>query len=151
MYVILYNIKKSLNYLQGAKKPKNYFPIAAKFKYEILQIDLVDMSDISSTNENYKYLLACVDVFSRLAFVIPMKNKQTSTIIEAAKEVFDLTEPDIINADNGSEFTSKDFQKLLKDRGIDINYVDVGDHHKLGIVDRFVRTLREKINIYGYA
>ena len=130
------------------KKPKNYFPIAAKFKYEILQIDLVDMSDISSTNENYKYLLACVDVFSRLAFVIPMKNKQTSTIIEAAKEVFDLTEPDIINADNGSEFTSKDFQKLLKDRGIDINYVDVGDHHKLGIVDRFVRTLREKINKY---
>ena len=37
---------------------------------------------------------------------------------------------------------------MSRERGILINYVDVGDHHKMGIVDRFVRTLREKINQY---
>ena len=42
---------------------KNYFPIYAKYKFEVLQIDLCDMSDISSANENYKYLLVAVDVF----------------------------------------------------------------------------------------
>ena len=54
----------------------------------------------------------------------------------------------MINCDNGSEFTSREFNRLVKYRGIDVRYVDVGDHHKLGIVDRFVRTLREKINKY---
>ena len=131
------------------KRIKNYFPIAAKFKYEILQIDLVDMSDISSSNENYKFLLVCVDVFSRLAFVVPMKNKQTSTIIEAIEEVLNITQPDIINCDLGSEFKSREFKNMVEQQGITLNYVDVKEHHKLGIVDRFVRTLREKINKYG--
>jgi len=127
---------------------KNYFPIYAKHKFEILQIDLCDMSDISSANENYKYLLVAVDVFSRLAFVVPMKNKSTSTIIESMSEILDVTEPSMLNADKGSEWISKEFKNLLRERGITINYVDVGDHHKLGIVDRFIRTLREKINKY---
>ena len=130
------------------KYVKNYFPIYAKHKYEILQIDLVDMSDISSVNENYKYLLVAVDVFSRLAFVVPLKNKTSPTIVESMTEVLEVTEPTMINSDNGSEWINKDFKKLLRERGISINYVEVGDHHKMGIVDRFVRTLREKINKY---
>ena len=32
------------------KPPKNFFPISAKFKFESLQIDLVDMSDIAKAN-----------------------------------------------------------------------------------------------------
>ena len=37
------------------KKPvriKNHFPIVAKYKNEIYQVDLADMSDIASTNSN---------------------------------------------------------------------------------------------------
>ena len=130
------------------KRPKHFFPIVAKYKYEILQIDLVDMSDIATANRNYKYLLVAVDVFSRLAFVVPMKNKKEETITKSMKEIVDLTEPTIINCDLGSEFISEAFNKLLKNRGTTINYVNVGDHHKLAIVDRFVRTIREKINKY---
>ena len=130
------------------KRIKHYFPIFAKHKYEILQMDLVDMSDISTANKNYKYLLIAIDVFSRLAFVVPMKNKFTSTIIESTKDILNVTKPTIINVDQGSEFISHEFKKLIKDRDIEINYVDVGDHHKLGIVDRLVRTIREKINKY---
>ena len=37
---------------------------------------------------------------------------------------------------------------MIKERGIAIQFIDVGDHKRLGIVDRFVRTLREKINKY---
>ena len=136
---------------QVFKKPKqikHYFPIVAKHKYEILQIDLVDMSDISSANEKYKFLMVAVDVFSRLAFAVPMKNKISHTIVESMTEILDETEPIMINSDNGSEWINKDFKKLLRERGITLNYVEVGDHHKMGIVDRFVRTLREKINKY---
>ena len=53
-----------------------------------------------------------------------------------------------MNCDNGSEWISTPFKKLCKDNIIQINYIDVGDHNKLGIVDRFVRTLRGMINKY---
>ena len=67
------------------KRIKNYFPIVAKYNFEVCQLDLVDMSNISTVNENYKYLLVCVNVFSRMAFAVPMKNKKESTIIESMK------------------------------------------------------------------
>ncbi len=57
------------------KRVKHYFPIVAKHRFEILQLDLVDLSNISAANENYKYLVVAVDVFSRLAFVTPIKNR----------------------------------------------------------------------------
>ena len=62
------------------KRIKNYFPIVAKHKYEIMQIDLVDMSDIASVNENYKFLLVCIDVFFTFSFCSTneKKGKQNS-------------------------------------------------------------------------
>ena len=78
------------------------------------------MSDISRANENYKYLIVCVDVFSRIAFVVPMKNKQMSSSIESVEEVLDNTSPNIINCDDGSEFTNHLFKKFIRDRGREI-------------------------------
>ena len=130
------------------KRIKNYFPIAAKHKFEILQIDLVDMSDIAAANENYKYLVVCIDVFSRLAFVVPLKTKSTTVVNDALEEVFDITEPHTIDCDVGSEFISHAFKALVKERGIDVQYIPVQEKNKLGILNRFVRTLREKLNKY---
>jgi hypothetical protein len=129
-------------------KMRHYFPTTSKFKFEILQADLVDMSDISVANQNYKYLLVCIDVFSRFAFVKPMKNKKSETVTEVIKDIIENTKPYIINTDLGSEFISDAFRKLMSTHGTQINYVDVGEHHKLACIDRFVRTLRHKINIY---
>ena len=133
------------------KKPlriKHYFPIVSKYKFEILQADIADFSNIASANKNYNYLLVTVDVFSRFAFVIPLRNKRGDTITEAITEIIDETAPSILNTDLGSEFISNSFRKFIKEQGTEINYVDVGDHKRLGIVDRFIRTLREKLNKY---
>ena len=127
---------------------KKYFPITSKHKFDIIQIDLVDMSDISASNNSFKYLLVAVDVFSRVAFVEPMKNKTQSTIIETMQKITEKTEPNTINCDLGSEFISQAFKSMMAKQGTDVNYVDAKEHKKLGIVDRFVRTLRRKINIY---
>ena len=122
------------------KKIRNYFPMYAKHKNEILQMDLMDVSDIAKANDNYRLMLVSVDVFTSLAFVVPLKNKETSNIIKAVEEVLDITEPTIVNCDNGSEFISNAFKKIVKERGIDVRFADVKDHHKLAIVDRFCRT-----------
>ena len=123
-------------------KPTHYFPIAAKYKHEIVQLDLIDMSNISSTNNNVHFLLTCIDVFSRFVYIVPLKNKTSSSVCEAMNEILKLTKPKIINCDNGTEFTNKDFKQILKKYNIDIKYVQVGDHFKLGIIDRFCRTIR---------
>ena len=53
----------------------------------------------------------------------------------AVEEVLDITEPTIVNCDNGSEFISNTLKKNVKERSIDVRYADVKDHHKLAIVD----------------
>ena len=49
--------QESSQLFKRKKRITNYFPITANFRFEILQIDLVDMSDIATANKNYKYLL----------------------------------------------------------------------------------------------
>ena len=61
------------------KRIKNYFPIASLHRFDILQIDLVSMFDIGAANENYMYLLVCIDVFCFFN--------------NALEEIFDITEP----------------------------------------------------------
>ena len=129
-------------------KIKNYFPVYSEHKYDALQLYVADMSNLATANKNYKYLLVAIDVYSRLAFVVPMKNKTATTVNTALIEILDHTEPNSITTDQGSEFINAAFKKILTNRGIDVNYVDVGSHHALGTIDRYVRTLREKINKY---
>ena len=59
------------------RKPKFYFPITSSEENELVQIDLADMKNISRVNKNYKWLFVCVDVFTRKAYVFPMKFKNT--------------------------------------------------------------------------
>ena len=130
---------------------KNYFPIVGAYENEIFQIDLADMGDISTTNNNYKWLLCCVDVFTRKAYIVAMKNKTAISVTTAMRHIIERSKPDIINCDQGSEFISREFKQLMADNDINVRYVPVGDHHKLAIVDRFIRTLRQLINNYQTA
>ena len=75
---IIFLNKNHIKYLKKQPRIKNYFPIVAKFKNEVLQIDLADMSNISSVNDGVKFLLIAIDVFSRSAYVIPLRNKKNA-------------------------------------------------------------------------
>ena len=39
------------------------------------QADLVDISSLGCFNKGYKFLLTCIDVFSKFVCVVPLKNK----------------------------------------------------------------------------
>ena len=77
-----------------------------------------------------------------------MKNKNIQSVVSTFEAMTKNIKPEIINCDNGSEFISNQFKQLAKERGISIRYVPVEDHHKLGVIDRFIRTLRGLINKY---
>jgi len=129
---------------------KHYHPIKSNFKNHIMQSDLIDVSDISKYNEGVKYLLVVIDVFSRYVYLHPLKTKNALTVTNAMQNI--LTEinpkPEIIMSDQGSEFISLSFGNLMKENNITHELRPVGDHKSLGVIDRFVRTLRELINKY---
>ena len=135
---------------------KHYFPITSEHENQIVQIDLMDVSEISRVNAGVHFLLVCVDVFTRKAYVIPMKNKTTSSIIEAFTEFLRRIKGKVekITCDFGSEFINKDFKKLCKENDIEIDYVNLNNHlidhvgNRLGIVDSFIQKLRKLMNRY---
>ena len=65
------------------EKVKFYYPITANYPNEIMQLDLADFSNISSVNNNITFLLVAVDVFTRKAYVIPMKTKKHVRYIQS--------------------------------------------------------------------
>ena len=40
------------------------------------QMDLADMQSMQKLNDGYRYLLVCIHVFSKYAWVVPLKNKK---------------------------------------------------------------------------
>lgn len=111
------------------------------------QIDLIDYSKFSRWNAGFKYLLCVVDVFSRKAFVVPIKRKSDTT--RAMKGILETNKPILIQSDNGTEFLNHAFQTLLKETNVQHTTAEVGNHNKQGIVERFNRTIEGMISKFS--
>ena len=61
------------------KKRKIY----SSFRDNIWGVDLTDMQSLSQYNKGIKYLLCAIDLFSRYAQVIPLKDKKGISILNA--------------------------------------------------------------------
>ena len=80
------------------------------------EMDLADMQSIQKFNDGYRYLLACIDVFSKYAWVVPLKNKKGPSLVGAFKIILASgRKPEKIITDQGTEFFNKHFKALLKD------------------------------------
>lgn len=129
-------------------KPSIYFPVVSLYPNELWQIDIIDFSNISTTNSNFKYVLLCIDVFTRKVYCEAIKSKSIGNIIEAMSTILNIESPHKIQCDLGSEFVAGQFKKLMKDNDIEIQFIDPQDSHKLGVINRMCRTLRSMINRY---
>ena len=58
----------------------------SSFKDNIWGADLADMQSLSKYNEGVKYLLCAIDLFSKYARVIPLKDKKGTSIVNAFKK-----------------------------------------------------------------
>ena len=113
------------------------------------QADLADMQSLSKHNTGVKYLLTVIDVFSKHAWVIPIKNKGTSEMVKAFIKLFKIASPRVpqkLQTDAGKEFLNKDVQKLLKQNGV--HHFTSSSDKKAAIVERFNRTLKTRIWTY---
>ena len=76
-------------------KRKNYLrrKIIVNHIDEIFAADLVEMQKFSKINKGYRYLLPCIDIFSKYAFVIPLKDKKGITIKNSLQKIFSKRKP----------------------------------------------------------
>ena len=122
------------------KRRKMYF----SFNDNIWGVDLADMQLISKLNEG-KYLLCVIDLFSKYAWVAPLKDKKGASIVNAFQSILNNSKrkPNKIWVDYGSEFYNNVFKNFLKDN--DISVYSTHNEGKSVIVERFIKTLKNKI------
>ena len=68
--------------IKKLKKRKVY----SSFKDNIWGVDLADMQSLSIYNKGFKYLLCAIDLFSKYAWVVPIKDKKGASIVNAFKK-----------------------------------------------------------------
>ena len=88
------------------------------YKDETWSADLIDKSSLSKYNKNYKFILTVIDIFTKYAWAIPLKNKSGLSITNGFKTILsEGRKPEKFWVDRGSEFYNKTFKSLLKEYG----------------------------------
>jgi len=114
----------------------------------LFQADLVDLTSISSTNNGVRYLLTCIDVFSKKAWAVAVRQKTASAVVKAFESiVLRSPTPRMLQTDKGTEFLNSTFQKLWKKYNIHF-YTSENEDIKAAVVERFNRTLKTKMYRY---
>ncbi|TKR73909.1 hypothetical protein L596_021154 [Steinernema carpocapsae] len=127
--------------------PRN--KVKAAGLYTHLEADICDFQKLKESNDGYAYALTVVDVASRQVFAFPLKTKSPKEVRKAFEKLH--SEHGVYfmfcYTDSGKEFLGKEMQDFFKTHNI---------HHgtaknqavKASIVERFNRTLKERIYKY---
>ena len=103
------------------------------------------MQLISKFNKGFRFLLCVIDIFSKYAWVVPLKDQKGVSIVDAFQKILDdlNRKPNIIWVDKGSKFYNFSFEKWLK-----VNDIEIYSIHNEGkslVPETFIRTLKNKI------
>ena len=126
---------------------KNYNSYSAPFpKYEF-QIDIMDMISIMKdigidVDDQPRYGLVCIDIFSKKSHVVPMENKDGDTVYSAFMECLKvLGQPLSIYTDEEGSFKSRKLQDFFKGEGIE--HIITLTHANQA--ERLIRTVKRMI------
>jgi hypothetical protein len=110
--------------------------------------DLADLSKFASDNNGIHFLLVVIDIFTRFLWVRPLKNKLSTTVIKAFKDIFRKSKrkPRRIRSDRGSEFTAAETQHYFKTENIPQMFT--ANEVQANYVERAIQTLKTKIFRY---
>ena len=126
-------------------KKFNKRKVYSQFKDNIWGVDLADMQSLSKKNKGIKYLLCALDLYSKYAFVVLLKDKKGISILNAFNKIIKQSnrKPNKIWVDQGREFYNRDFKKWLSSN--DIIMYSTYKEGKSVIAERFIRTLKNKL------
>ena len=121
--------------------------VHSPFIENIWVLDLADTELINKFNKGFRSLLCVIDIYSKYAWVIPLKDKKGISI-NAFRKILKESDrrPNKIWVDKGSEFYNNSFKKWLQDN--DIVMYSTNNKGKSVVAERFIRTTKNKIYKY---
>ena len=120
---------------------------------EVHQADLLFLPHDKVGRRTYKYALTVVDVASRFKEAEPLTTKEAKEVAGALSRIYKrgpLNWPKLLQVDPGREFMGE-VSRLLAGHGVSIRRGRVEIHRDQGIVERWNRTLAERLFGHQYA
>ena len=89
---------------------------------DIWGADLADMQLLSKCNKGTRFLLCVIDIFSKYAWVVSLKDKKGITITDAFQKILDESgyKPNKIWIDKGNKFNNKSLKSWLEKNDIEM-------------------------------
>ena len=126
-------------------KKFNKRKLYSQFKDNLWGVDLADTQSLSKKNKNIKYLLCAIDLYSKYAFVIPLKDKKGISVTNGFNKIIKQSgrKPNKIWVDQGSEFYNHFFKRWLSRNNI-VMYSTYKEGKSV-VTETFIRTLKNKL------
>jgi len=153
-----YNISRRMvwNFLSKQETHQRFSPVkrTKDIQHTVLEepkkqigIDLVDMGNYEY--KGFKYILTCIDMFSKKAYAEALPNKEAATVTKAMEKIINdqLFYTSSIRSDRGSEFIDKGFKEMLAKYNIKQVLSLAGKPQSNGQIERFNRTLKRALII----
>lgn len=142
-------------WLQGEEPYTMHRPVRKNFQRNAMQVfypddvwqaDLVDMSSKADANDQFKFILTVIDVFSKMAFARALASKAADRVTEAFLDILHTSgrKPTSLQCDKGTEFVNDTFQAALRREGIRF-YTSNDPHIKCAVIERWNRTLKTRM------
>ena len=145
------NVTSSLH-----RQVRKRFPtrrIVVHYPYQIVMSDLIDYSHnkMPYKNNGFRYIMIFICCFSKLAWAEPMRRKTGLESMLAIEKILSRMKesPQSLVTDQGLEYYDHRVQKMLIRLGI--NHYSITGKHKACIAERFIRTLKGRLEKYFWA
>lgn len=112
---------------------------------DLWEADLCCLGTLSKYNDGFNFILTVIDVFSKFAWVVPLKTKHNKILIDAFKSIFERGRKCLnLQTDKGKEFVGKEMKKFMLESNVNF-YTTKNPDVKAAVVERFNRTLKQKM------
>lgn len=117
---------------------------------DTLQADLIEMQPFSKEDQGHRYILIAIDVFSKVAYVEPLKDKTGEGVTSAMNRIIQKVNRHNphhhihkLHTDEGKEFYNSTMKQLLDK--FKIQHYSTFSYMKASIVERLIRTIKHKL------
>ena len=101
------------------------------------------MKSLSKENDDYKYILMVIDIFSKFGWAVPLKFKTGVAVKEALEQIFKDATPKKLWCDYGTEFYNQVVKTMLKKKRITLYSTE--NFEKCSVVERWNLTIKSQL------
>mgnify|MGYP000357822989 CR=1 FL=1 len=136
------NANKTYSLHKQRRKKFKRRRIITYYPLQIIQMDLMDVKNISRFNYGWNYILTIVDCFSKFIWLRKLRTKNGSEVTEAIKSAFETMDwpPQTVIFDEGLEFKNQHVNRLFMQ--YNIHSYSIQTSTKAGAAERANRTIK---------